>query len=391
MRNYQKALDWLNELSSEGKFFRVNKKPSLDTINFILNALGRPDKSFQWRVVVGGTAGKGTVCRLTEDVLLEQGKTVATLMSPHLQVVTERVRINGKLISANDFGASILEIKAVSTVKNKPTYYEAIVLSGILAAKKLGCEILITEVGIGGEWDAVNAVQGKRISALTFIGDDHLKTLGGSLEAIAKTKAGIFTKDTVYAISAEKVFTGILSVKSPIEIKWVKGLPQKMTKKIARKICEKILGNRNFTMRKIRIPARWEKIENIILDGAHARPRFEFIKPKLKKITGSKVAIIAMTKNHNPEDLTSIFDEFDEIFWVTVLSQDRDFWLSNELKHRLGKGNARFDDPLKALTEVQRKFPLSKIFVLGSFYLCGKIRNKYYPASEILMQRTEFP
>lgn len=362
----------------------------MDTVNFILDKLGRPDASFEWRVVVGGTAGKGTVCRLTEDVLLEKGKSVATLMSPALQVVTERIRINGKLISAERFGESVLKIKEISAKEYTPTYYEAIVLAGILAAKEAGCEILITEVGLGGELDAVNAVQGDRISALTFIGNDHMEILGGSLGAIAKTKAGIFTKDTVYALSAEKKFKNILSEKSPVEVDWVKGLPQKMTKKMARRICEKILGNGNFVMKKIVIPARWEKIGNIILDGAHAKPRFEFIKPKLKKIVGKKMAIIAMTKNHNPKDLECILDEFDEIFWVTVLGQDRDFWSPDELKNQLKTGSSSFQGPLDALREVETNFPSSKVFVLGSFYLCGEIRDKYYVNTEILEKQTEF-
>ena len=100
MERFFEAQNWLNELASEAKFFRENQSPSLFAVEKILDALGSPDKFFDLRVIVGGTAGKGTVCRLVEDILFRAGKKVATLSSPHIQIVTERIRINGKIISA---------------------------------------------------------------------------------------------------------------------------------------------------------------------------------------------------------------------------------------------------------------------------------------------------
>ncbi len=193
MEQFHEAQNWLVNLSSEAQFFREGKAPCLQTVNLFLDALGRPDEFFQYRVIVGGTAGKGTVCRTVEDVLLRSGKKVATLLSPHVQVVTERIRINGQLISPEDFAKHIFRVRdAARNLATAPTYYEVVVLAGILAARDAGCEILICEVGLGGEFDAVNAVWGPRIAAVTFIGDDHREILGGTLERIAKTKAGIF-------------------------------------------------------------------------------------------------------------------------------------------------------------------------------------------------------
>ncbi len=81
MHRFLSAQSWLEQLASEAQFFRKNSPPSLGAVNAILDELGRPDESFEWRIIVGGTAGKGTTCRLVEDVLLRSGKSVATLGS----------------------------------------------------------------------------------------------------------------------------------------------------------------------------------------------------------------------------------------------------------------------------------------------------------------------
>jgi dihydrofolate synthase/folylpolyglutamate synthase len=49
----------------------------------------------------------------------------------------------------------------------------------------------VIEVGLGGRLDSTNVVT-PEVSVITNIGWDHADLLGGSLEAIAKEKAGIF-------------------------------------------------------------------------------------------------------------------------------------------------------------------------------------------------------
>ena len=472
MEQFHEAQNWLVNLSSEAQFFREGKAPTLQTVNLFLDALERPDESFAYRVVVGGTAGKGTVCRTVEDVLLRSGKKVATLLSPHVQVVTERIRLNGQLIAPGDFAKYVFQIKDVMrSLHTAPTFYEVIVLAGILAARDAGCEILICEVGLGGGFDAVNAVQGPRIAAVTFIGDDHKKILGGTLEHIAKTKAGIFTKDSVLNVSGEKVFQKILESVAKGPVKFVKGIPAKLNKKVAREICEYVLnipspcgrgtkgegrketppspreivptlsgpplrgiswgkvlphkgggGKKiDFEMQKLPIPARWEKIPicseiatlpmvarddstlviarnavtkqshrnngMVILEGAHSAPRFEYISPKIKKITGKKIGVFAMARNHDPKTFQIILPEFEEVIWTTVPGV-REFWKPEELLKLMGRGRVE-KNPIGAFRQAQTLG--GKVIVTGSFYLCGVIRDLFYAPEKILEQRTEFP
>ena len=236
MTDFDKSLVWLDELMAERQFFNTGFEPSLENINKALDFLKRPDQEFDWRVVIGGTAGKGTCVRSIERVLVEKGFRVVSLISPHIQVVTERIRINNELISKEFFGEVVLDIKKVcEEIDLKITYYEAIVLAGILAGKKSKAQVLICEVGCGGKFDAVNAVRGKRISGLTFIGEDHLSILGGTLEKVAETKAGIFGSDTVFGFSYEKKYCSIINNLSSVEIEYIKGLDKKLNKKISSK------------------------------------------------------------------------------------------------------------------------------------------------------------
>ncbi|MCF7812680.1 hypothetical protein K9M59_03770 [Candidatus Gracilibacteria bacterium] len=384
MEYFHQAQDWLLKLASEAKFFRENTPPSLMVMEKILELLGRPDRSFEWRIIVGGTAGKGTVCYRTEDVFLRQGKKVITLTSPHLQVVTERIRLNGKLIGSELFGKAILQIRDIAAqLKLQPTYYETIVLAGILTGKDAGCEIFIGEIGLGGRLDAVNVVGGKRIAALTFIGEDHLQHFG-TLKNMAREKAGIFTSDSVLNLSYEKKFRDILTEKG--DVQFLTGIESKLNKKLSRKICERVLGHSDFQMQKIQIPGRWEKIGNIILDNAHSAPRMKFILPKIKKIKGRKIGILGLGKNHDPEIFKIIAPSLDEIIWTKMVGV-RDFWDPKELQKKIGKGIIE-PDPIKAFEKA--KNDRGTVFVFGMF-LSGEIRNLFYTPEKILSQQTQFP
>lgn len=392
MFDFLTAQAWLDSLASEGQFFKKKETPSLDAVNAILDLLGRPDESFTWRIVIGGTAGKGTTSRLIENTLLENGKTVALISSPHLQVVNERIRLNGKIISTDFFAECCDVIKKISDEnKVKLTYYEAVVLVGILAAQKTGCELLVCEVGMGGRLDAVNSVRGKRISVLTFVGEDHLEIFDNNIEKLAAEKAGIFTSDCVAGFSFEKKYCSMLKRNSFCDLVFLSGIKEKMNKKLARNACKKILTN-DFVMTPLKLPARWEKIatdnsQKIILDGAHSAPKIEYIIPKIKKVEGRKIGIFAMAKNHDCQNFSKIITLFDEIIWTQITS-GRESWDPKFLQEKFQIGETSTDSS-QALKMAQMRE--GTIVVLGSFYLCGEIREEFYSSERILEQGTEFP
>jgi folylpolyglutamate synthase/dihydropteroate synthase len=292
-----------------------------------------------------------------------------------------------------------LKIKEISEkISVSPTYYEAIVCAGIFAAKDAGCKFLIGEIGIGGRLDAVNAIRGKRIAAVTFIGDDHLERFEGKLEVLAREKAGIFTKDAVIMLSYEQKFRSIFEKISGRKILFLKGVWKNLNKKLARNICEIALGTNAFVMTNLKLPCRWEIIPSpppplpggegskIILDGAHSAPRFENILPKLKKIQGKKVGVLGLGKNHNPEIFGIIADEFDEIFWVKI-PESRDAWDPQILKEKMGRGIVCAD----AKSAIEQALGERGTILVNGFFLGGEVRNLFYDPQKVLEQQTEFP
>ncbi len=75
-------------------FARTNQgiKLGLETMQALLDALGRPDRGLR-HVVVGGTNGKGSTSTLIAAGLRAAGHRVGHYTSPHLLRFTERIRI----------------------------------------------------------------------------------------------------------------------------------------------------------------------------------------------------------------------------------------------------------------------------------------------------------
>ena len=64
-------------------------------------------------------------------------------------------------------------------------------------------DVLVLEVGIGGEWDSTNVADGD-VSVFTAIDLDHTKVLGETVEEIAVTKSGIIKEKSIVVSSAQK-------------------------------------------------------------------------------------------------------------------------------------------------------------------------------------------
>lgn len=54
-----------------------------------------------------------------------------------------------------------------------------------------GCDLVVLEVGLGGEFDATNVISVPECAVITSIGLDHTAILGETLGEIARAKAGI--------------------------------------------------------------------------------------------------------------------------------------------------------------------------------------------------------
>ncbi len=176
---------------------------TLDRMHAIMKALGDPQNSY--RVVhVAGSKGKGSVCEMTASALHGCGCAVGLYTSPHLVEVRERVRINNRMISPEEF--TVLGRRVIQTASQLPrkfgqaTYFELLTAMAMLYFAEQAVDIAVIEVGMGGTLDATNVVS-PDVAVVTSIHLEHLDILGDSLDKIATHKAGIF-KNGAHALTA---------------------------------------------------------------------------------------------------------------------------------------------------------------------------------------------
>ena len=166
----------------------------LPRMRALLTRLGDPQTRFR-SIIVGGTNGKGTVASLLAAILKAHGHKVGLYTSPHLHTQRERIRIDGEILSKEQWADAVSHLddctrdfgrKALGSFSK----FEALTgLAAHLFAQQ-GVEFGIFEVGLGGRYDATNAWDSE-LAVLTAIGLDHMDLLGNTLEEIATDKLHI--------------------------------------------------------------------------------------------------------------------------------------------------------------------------------------------------------
>ena len=192
--NYPDSVQFLYALGNEIK----TAKFGLERIFAVLEALGRPQDRCRF-VHVAGTNGKGSTAAMIEAGLRAAGLRTGLFTSPHLSQPTERIRIGGAPISADEFAAAFDRVHAAvedllraGAIDLHTTYFETVTAMA-LEVFAGATDIVVLEVGLGGRLDATNVVE-PALCVITPIDFDHEQFLGKSLAAIAGEKAGILKR-----------------------------------------------------------------------------------------------------------------------------------------------------------------------------------------------------
>ena len=168
-------------------------KNGLENMRLLMSRLGDPHKGIRYAHVTG-TNGKGSVCAFIQAALREAGYRTGLYTSPFLQRFNERIRMNGAPISDEDLirltGLVKREVERMRSEGVYPTEFEITTAIGFLYLREQKVDVAVIEVGLGGRLDSTNIIE-PMACAITSIGLDHTKTLGGTVEQIAYEKAGI--------------------------------------------------------------------------------------------------------------------------------------------------------------------------------------------------------
>lgn len=190
--NFEQALAYLLSLGHE----MLAIKLGLRNTETLLKALGSPHLSFP-SVQIAGTNGKGSTAVMLESICRAAGIRVGLFTSPHLISITERIRIDGREISKDEFARLTTEVRDTALrlieqheLATLPTFFEHVTAIALLAFRAAKVDLAILETGLGGRLDSTTAV-GARIVAITQVAMDHEEYLGHSIAAIAAEKAAI--------------------------------------------------------------------------------------------------------------------------------------------------------------------------------------------------------
>lgn len=212
--NYTESIAWLTEQASFGI------KPGLERIRALLERLGNPERSYK-TIHIAGTNGKGSVTAMLTEVLRQAGVRVGRYTSPHLEEYTERIAVDGRDISQEDFAAGLTRVRAaaeemVRDGMEMPTEFELLTACAFLAYKETGCEYAVIEAGLGGKLDSTNVIT-PVLSVITNVSLDHQQYMGDTPEEIAAHKAGIIKLGVPVVTAAQGAALRIIREKAAAE------------------------------------------------------------------------------------------------------------------------------------------------------------------------------
>lgn len=206
--SYEQAMDYIHSIGWRGS------RLGLDRTRELLSMMGNPEKSLKF-VHVAGTNGKGSVCAMISSVLKEAGYKTGRYTSPYIEKFNERICIDGEPISDEDLAVLTGYVaEFAEKMSDHPTEFELITALGFEYFKSKNCDIVVLEVGLGGELDSTNVIDSPVVAVITALGLDHTAELGDKIEMVAAAKAGIIKPGTaVIYYGSEKAADDVIAAK----------------------------------------------------------------------------------------------------------------------------------------------------------------------------------
>ena len=198
--NFEESLGYLEELLVFGSQLGLRR------IERLLQLMDMPQRRYH-TVHVTGTNGKGSVSVMLAGILHSSGIHTGLYTSPHLVSYTERMKVDGQNISAEDFAESITAVREqveqmLAAGEESPTQFEVLTAAAFYYFARKQVEYAVIEVGLGGLLDSTNVIV-PEVSVITNVTMEHADRCGGTLEGIAHHKAGII-KEGVPVVTAAK-------------------------------------------------------------------------------------------------------------------------------------------------------------------------------------------
>ncbi|MGH3077225.1 MAG: bifunctional folylpolyglutamate synthase/dihydrofolate synthase [Gaiellaceae bacterium] len=238
------AVEWLDSLSPWPK-----EGFGLERMRALLAELGDPQEAYP-AVHVVGTNGKSTATVTIEQLLLSEGVSIGSTISPHVVGWSERIRIDGE---EADFEEAVERVRA-SAEWIGATQFEIVTAAALAAFADAAVDAAVVEAGLGGRHDATNVLR-TRVVLLTNVGLEHTDVLGDTVDAIAREKLAV-AKEGAIVVLPDATYVHLVEGH---EIR-IGG---------AREAAEAFVGHPIEARPDVSLPGRLEQREGEVRDGAH--------------------------------------------------------------------------------------------------------------------------
>lgn len=417
----------------------------LERMSQLLGLLDNPHYKFR-SIHVGGTSGKGSTCTMIATILQEAGFYVGLHTSPNLQIFNERHMLNGRPASTSKLAKLYAKMKpAIDEVRNSspfgpPSYFEAQVALTFLLFAEEQVDFGVIEVGLGGDRDATNVLPAE-VAVLNNVGLDHTEILGDTVEEIVLDKRGIIkrrqqvvsgvTQPTVIELVEEKcaeqearlwLLNRDFSVQEAADGYSIAlpdvtfdGLTIKMegafqaTNAAAAVAAVSSLHDVTIPYSAIRnglakatLPGRVEQVQSnpiVLIDGAHNPDKIQAAVSILEQKMANQrvITVLGLKAGKAATDiLPPVMQLSDQIIFTKF--EPKGLWNGVEPEELAALAQA-IDPNLPQMVEPNGMAALKKalsmahkddiVWITGSLYLVGELREYWYPTAELLEKLEE--
>lgn len=340
--------------------------PGLERIKRLLDSMGNPQDNFKI-VHIAGTNGKGTISATAADCLIRAGYKVGVFTSPWVIDYREQIQMNHHFIPEETLAYYIDVYKDYDA-----TEFELLTAIMYKYFSDENVDYAIVECGMGGLEDATN-VERKNLAVISSISLDHTNFLGDTIEEIAVQKAGIIRAHSdcilypnpecteIFERICDKLDTTLVKIED-------KGNAADNTLVTVNRIFS-FLNTHNslFVSTLANLPARQERIGNILLDGGHNPSAAEYLSYRLC----DEVAVIGMMADKDVDSyLSHVAPRCKKIIVVTP-GNPRALPAHKlaELAQKYCNDVAVIDNPVDAVRQN------GVTLVCGSFFLARDVRE----------------
>jgi dihydrofolate synthase / folylpolyglutamate synthase len=416
---------------------RQRAEIKLSRVREMLNALGDPQRAYPV-VHVTGTSGKGSTAAAVAAILTAAGYRVGLRTSPYLQVATEKLQLGHALIDARSLARLVSGVLNTAARLFPPeqteppiSYAEVWSVLGYWWFAERGVDIAVVEVGAGGRFDATNVID-PIVSVITSVGLDHLVTLGPTIADIAWHKAGIIKPGASVVIgelpaqalaviseeaktaSADLFRAGSVDASLPRLTPVPQGF-QEHNANVAATV-GRVLGQRGFGSSEAaistgigsaRLPGRLERMPETLhpavwIDGAHNEDKIRAVTREAVRLSGGgplPVVVFGMLRSKDPSSMlaklgsaaSSIVLTEPSVHGRQALAADT---LAEDLNATGFAGPVHVepepDAAVRCADAIARRDG-AWVLVMGSMYLAGQVRRRWFRDQDIVLQRTPWP